>query len=312
MKSGWGLGCALLVLTACSSPTDGTPTLLAPTGTLLVDTPNGAQAGSYLVDVTTGALTQIASRGVPLRTTFVGGYSPVDHSVVGNAAPSSDRMNRIGRLNLATMVFDTLLEWAPEIWRGGYDLSPDARTLVLQTGGAGGVRLWTVDLARDTWTQRIDTVQRLDTVPLTGLRWTPDGRQVYALTEVYSLTVTELIRFTVATDHFEVLTSRTRYDFIPGLDGSPDGLRLVHTDGEGRLVLRDLRGNPLPGLPSAGPLPPVNGPAFSPDGNFVAFTSHGGPGLKTTIEILRLSDGTRWPIHLQTDFEFGIWLVDWF
>lgn len=312
MSGGKGLLCSLLAVVACGSPTDGTPPPHAPTGTLLVHTPNGAQRGTYLVDVTNGATTQIVEGLRPLSFPGTGGFTAVDHSVFGLAAPSADGMTRIGRLNLTTKVFDTLMEIPQGMWLGGHDLSPDAQALVLQTGGGGGVRLWTVDLASGTWTQRIDPLQRLDTVPLTSLKWTPNGRHVYALTEVYPHAVTELIRFTVATDEFEVLTPRTGYGIVPGLDVSPDGLRIVHTDGEGRLVFRDLLGNPLPGLPSAGPQPKVNQPIFSPDGNFVAFTTHVGPGVRTTIEILRLSDGTRWPLQLQADFEFGIATVDWF
>lgn len=301
---------SLCLLGACASPTQGTLPPSGPAGTLLVTALGGADQGSYLVELADGTVTRIIDGLSPLYFPGIGGYSAVDNSVFGAAYPDPDRRNRIGRLNLATMVFDTLLEWAPELWKGSLDLSSDGRTIVLQTGGAGGVRLWTVDLASGTWTQRIDTVQRLDTVPLTSLKWTPDARHVYALTEVYPLTVTELIRFTLATNEFEVLTPRTRYGIVPGVDVSPDGLRLVHSDGEGRLVFRDLLGNPLPDLPSAGPRPKTTQPVFSSDGRFVAFTVY--DGANPSIEIIRLSDGMRWPLELQKEFEFGIAVVDWF
>ncbi len=294
---------SLSVLTACTSPTGDTPPPDAPTGTLLMTAPNGDERGVYLVDVSSGTVTQIATQGSPLRVTWAGGYQTLDNSVVGNAGASNQF---ITKLFLTSGAVDTLLELPDSMWLGSYDLSPDGRKLAIQTGGTGGLRLWQVDLVSGSWERWIDAASGLDAVPLTGLKWTPDAKYVYALTEVYPAGTSELIRLSATTDESEILSASTDISIVPWLDIASDGTRLAHGQGDARLVFRDPSGKIIESLPTAGPT--IGRPVLSPDGRFVAFMTLGSEAR--SIEIMRLSDGSRWPLHIQEDFE--LWPVDWF
>jgi Tol biopolymer transport system component len=192
------------------------------------------------------------------------------------------------------------------MWLGSYDLSPDGRKLAIQTGGIGGIRLWQVDLVSGNWERWIDAASGLDAVPLTGLKWTPDAKYVYALTEVYPAGTSELVRLSATTDESEILSASTDISIVPWLDIASDGARLAHGQGDARLVFRDPSGKIIESLPTAGPT--IGRPVLSPDGRFVAFMTLGSEAR--SIEIMRLSDGSRWPLQIQEDFE--LWPVDWF
>jgi len=295
----------LALLAACGTPTAGTPSAPTPTGTLLFSAPNGDERGAYLINAATGAVTKIATRLEPIDVLLSGGYGGSANFVYGTV---NSRPRRIARINLANAAVDTILTMRSDGSLGAYDLSRDGRTMAIQTGEAEGVRLWTVDLASGTWTQRVDAVSRLDSIPLTGLRWTPDGAYLYALTEEFPPGQSRLIRLRVSDDHFEILTPATPISAIsPWLNISDDGRRLAVGSPDGRLVFRDLLGNELSNLPTAGPL--IGRPVFSPDGQFVVLMAYSSPG-ESRIEVIRLVDGVRFPLPIQANYE--LWVVDWF
>lgn len=295
----------LALVAACGTPTAGTPSAPTPKGTLLFSAPNYEYTGAYLVDAATGAITKIATGLDPIRVTQSGGYSAVGKSVYGTV---TSRPRRIARINLATSAVDTILTMRSNGLLGAYDLSRDGRTMAIQTGEAEGVRLWTVDLASGTWTQRVDAVNRLDSIPLTGLRWTPDGAYLYAFTEEFPPGQTRLIRMRLADNRFEVLTApQSISPLSPWLNISDDGRRLVVGSPDGRVVFRDLLGNLVGELPTPGLV--VGQPVLSPDGQFVVLMSYDA-AYRPTVQMVRVADGARFPLPIQANYE--LWTVDWF
>ena len=295
---------AALLSAACSgTPTDGGEPPPMPTGTILVATPNGAESGTYLVDIATGNLTKLATRRDPLTVALSGGYSAAGHFVYGTNATTP---RRIMRLPLAGGAADTLLAIPVNHSLGTYRLSPDGRTMAVQTATLE-VQLWTVDLETGTWTQRIDRVASLDTVPLTSLRWSPDGRSLLAVTENYPHP-SALVRMNLQDDRFDIISPTTPINISPWIDISPDGDVIAHGEAGGNLVFRDRNGAELGDYPNTTGL--IGRPIFSPDGKFVAYEEFGSPpDFQTTIMLMRLADGERWP--LQVDAEFEVWLSDW-
>src|SRR5690606_35942532 len=79
-----GLGFALVLAAACTgTPTGGGDPSATPTGSILVATPNGDEAGIYLVNVVTGRTTRIDVGAVPFTVSWQGGYSPHRNVVYG-------------------------------------------------------------------------------------------------------------------------------------------------------------------------------------------------------------------------------------
>src|SRR5690606_15426408 len=163
---------------------------------------------------------------------------------------------------------------------GAYHLSPDGRIMAVQTATLV-VQLWTVDLESGIWTQRIDAAAALDTIPLTGIRWSPDGQQLFAVTEVYPHPST-LMRIDLADDHFEVISPAAPINISPWLDVSPDGRVIAHGESSGSLTLRDTNGMVLTEYPET--LGFIGRPIFSADGKFLAYQEHSGaPNFTITI-----------------------------
>lgn len=307
MRTAW-VRLILAGTVACTgTPTGGGEPELTPAGTILAGSPNDPENGTYLIDVVTGAVTRIADRGDPLSVAFQGGYSTSGGFVYGRRSQPAPR--NFMKVEVASGSASTLLEVPdPDMLVGAYDLSADGGRLVLQTQDAqtGGIRVSTVDLATRTWTQISDAVGRLDTIPLGSIKWSLDGKNLYAVTEVYP-DRSELIKINVATSRFEIISPTTRDRAPLWLDISPDDQVLAHGDGTFKITFRDRDGTPLQGYPEI--QPGVSRPTFSPDGKFLAVQTFSATG-EDDIVLMRLSDGKRWPLKIEGDLT--LWLSDWF
>lgn len=304
MRPRW-LGLVLAMTVACSgAPTGGGDPPPSPTGTILVATPNGTESGTYLVDVGSGSLRKLASYRDPLTVALQGGYSIPGQFVYGTNGTTP---RRIMRLPLDGGPADTLLAIPAGHSIGAYHLSPDGRTMAVQTEAAAGIQLWTVDLLTVTWTQHADQVGGIDAIPLADIRWSSDERFLVALTELFP-DRSELVRIDLATNRFDIISPSTPITIVPSLDVSPDGQVIAHGDGAATITFRNPDGTLAAGFPD------IPGraarPTFSPDGKFLAYQQHApAPNFGITIMIMRLSDGARWPLEIDADFE--VWLSDW-
>lgn len=295
---------AAAAIVGCSnSPTSGGDHGPVPTGTILVGTPNGVERGAYLVDLATGGLEQIVSGISPFSIAFQGGYSAARNSVYGLSVADTQR---IVELNLASRAVDTVLMVPDRAWTGAYDISADGRTLAIQTATLV-VRLWTVDIGSGVWTQLVDHVGRIDTIPLASIRWSPDGKHLFVITEVFP-DRSELVRVDLDTERFAVISPVTPItNATPSLDVSADAQLISHGDGDGNVIFRDADGVMVSGLPN---IPGrVSRPRFSPDSRFLAYQEVLPLDHVIKIFMVRLSDGKRWELKMDADFE--VWLVDW-
>jgi Tol biopolymer transport system component len=274
---------------------------------MLVSTPNHPGYGTYLVDVESGAITKIANAQNPLSVAFDGGYSEGGQLVYGTSAMwLPQRINAISLVTGDTLLLATAP--APGTWLGPFRLSPDGSSLAAQLADGHGLHVVLMNIATGVMTPIVDRANAMDTLQFGSLRWTPDGRWLYGVTAVYEENRTELIRIELATDRFTVISPTTGYDWGAWLDLSPDGRILAHGDGDGNVHFRDRNGGLLRGFPDIGPR--ATKPIWSPDGKFLAYQQFGPPpSHELTIMIMRLSDGTRWPLEIDADFE--VWLSDW-
>lgn len=295
------------VLACTGSPTTGGEPEPTPTGTILVGTPNGSEAGTYLVDVETGAVTQIAAGGDPLSVAFSGGYSKLSGFVYGLRTQPEPR--HIMRVSLAQRDTAILLEQSDqELLVGTFDLNSGETSLAIQTlhWPTGKARLSSVNLDIGAWTPIVDADSRIDALPLTSIKWSPDGTTLYAVTELFP-DRSELVRIDLATQLFRVISPMTPISAPLSVDVSPDGGVLAHADGAGRTTFRDTDGNPLQGYPEL-PLRTLR-PTFSPDGKFMAYQMLLDGIGEGPIILMRLSDGKRWPLKINATFT--VWLSDW-
>ncbi len=299
----------LCLVVACSgSPTSAGDDGPVPTGIILAATPNGQEAGTYLIDIATGDLTQISDHGNPLSVAVEGRYSGASRFIYGRrTAPEPRDLMQLSLMRKDTAV---LLAWpTPDLLAGAYDLSADERLLAIQTLNWPSARsqLSIVDLALGTWTPIIDNANRIDTIPLTSIRWSPDGTRLYAVTDLWP-DRSELVRIDLSTQQFRTLSPVVKIDYEASVDVSLDGQLLAFGDAQGRVSFRDRDGDEVTGYPAvpAG----VSRPVFSPDGRFLAFQEFGpAPDGGISITLMRLSDGKRWPLKVNADFE--VWLSDW-
>lgn len=304
MRKPW-LALAIATAACSGTPTGGGEPQPTPVGTILAGSPNSPENGTYLIDIATGTATRVATGQDPLSVAFQGGYSAADRIVYGvSTLPPPDRIMAISMESGDTSVVIEMSD--ADSFIGAFHLSPDGRSLAIQTQywPTGKVRLSTVDLATRTWTPIVDAVGGLDTIPLASIRWSPDGRTVYAVTDLFP-DRSELIKIDLATQHFTIISPTTKVN--GSLDVSPDGQLIAHADGDGRITLRNPEGHPVSGLPEIASR--AIRPAFSPDGKFLSYQALASDGPRETI-LMRLSDGKRWPLKIEGDL--NLWLSDWF
>jgi Tol biopolymer transport system component len=297
-----------MIAAGCTgSPTGGGEPELLPTGTILAGSPNNPEYGSYLIDVETGTVTQIATRQNPFLVALQGGYSSRDDLVYGVRADSAT--GRVVAVSLTTGD-TTLLAEMPDDGHllGAVRLSPDGRTLAMQVWQWRIDKIETVliDLATGTWNRLVDQATGIDAIPLDSFRWAPDGRFLYALTEVFP-DRSELVRIDPTTAQFEIISPTTPITGPLWIDLSPDGKTVAHGDGSAAILYRDADGELLGGFPEVQPR--VMRPTWSPDGKFLAYQELGSEG-EGAIILMRLSDGKRWPLEIEGGLR--LWLADWF
>lgn len=298
---------SLGALASCSgAPTGGGDPEPMPTGTILAGTPNGVQRGTYLIDIASGAVTQIAQAGEPLSVAWQGGYSAARGSVIGTRAYPLP--NRVRAIELASGDTTTLFE-APSIddLTGAYAVSPSGSRLAIQTQHwpTGEITLSLIDLTTGSRTPIRDLVGGIDELPLRTIDWTPDESALFVTTDVYP-DRSEVVRIDLGTQEFRIVSPTTVVD--GDLDVSPDGRVVAHKDGSGRIILRGPDGVPLPQYPEIPGL--VMRPTFSPDGKFLAYQELSIESGEGDIILMRLSDGKRWTLKIQADVR--PWLSDWF
>lgn len=295
-----------VVLTGCSSPTEGNPPAPAPSGTILLQVNGGSESGTYLLDVTTGHRTKIAAIGEPLGVMSAsGGYSAEGNFVYGTTGRGPWG---IGRLALATGIFDTLLMFPRGHFPAVYDLSRDAQTLAVQVGEYGGLKVYTVHLPTNSWTPHIDAAARVDSLQFGGLRWSQDEQHLYAVTEIFPDGGSQLVRLELRSDRFDILSAEPTFAYAPWLSVAPNGTQIAHGTGEGKVIFRNLSGLPLD---QPIPIEPrISRPIYSPDGRFVAFTTYS-PDYDSKIEVMRLADGARLSLTNQQSIG-GSRALDWF
>lgn len=303
MKSSWYVVLISSALACTGSPTHGGEPEPTPTGTILVGTPNGPEAGTYLVDIVTGSVTTVDAGSPPLSVAWQGGYSKARDVIYGTSvsAPLD-----ILTLPLGGGTPSTLLAIPASASPGAYDISVDGQRLAIQIA-ASTVQLWSVDLGTGTWTRHRDQVAGIDTIPLSRLRWSPDGHHLFALIDLFPVR-SELVRIDLQTDEFQVISPATPVRIVTSVDVSPDGRTVAHGDGMAHIIFRNPDGDPLPGFPE---IPgTVSRPTFSPDGKFIAFQEFDPEqDYRISIILMRLSDGKRWPLKVNAEFE--VWLSDW-
>lgn len=295
------------ILVACQGTPTGSGTAeLLPEGRILAASPNNPENGSYLIDVETGAVTRIASLQNPFTVAFQGGYSAASNLIYGVRVDSTtDLVTGVSLTSGDTLLLAVMPDNGHLL--GTVRLSPDGRTLAVQIWQwrIDKIELVTIDLATGTWTRIVDQATGIDAIPLTSLRWAPDGRFLYTLTEVFP-DRSELVRIDLATNEFEILSPTTQINWSLWIDLSPDGKTVAHGDGSGRILFRNTDGEELDGYPEV--LPPVMRPTWSPDGKFLAYQELGPEG-EGAIILMRLSDGKRWPLQIEGDL--NLWLADW-
>lgn len=301
------LAAAALATTACTGvPTGGNDPEPTPTGTILAGSPNEPEDGSYLINVETGSVKRIATGQNPFTVAFQGGYSEPERFVYGIRADSAT--NRVVAVSLVSG--DTLLLAAmpdEDHLLGAIRLSPDGQTLAAQIWQwrIDKIELVLIDLATGTWTRLVDQVTGIDALPLASLAWSPDGRHLYVLTEVFP-DRSELVQVSLGSGLFEIISPTTPINGPLWLDISPDGQTIAHGHGDGEIVFRNADGGELIGLPEL--MPRVGRPVWSPDGEFIAYQELGSGGERAIV-LMRLSDGKRWPLEIEGDL--NLWLSDW-
>jgi Tol biopolymer transport system component len=251
-------------------------------------------------DLTTLAVTGPAVPVVPgvvSSTTSGGAQVEVSHSgtleyVPGGENTSTSPLDWLTRDGKTTPLRATAANWS------GVQIAPDGRRLAFSLADAANFDVWTYDAAREALT-RLTFDPGLDTTPV----WTPDGqRLVYSASRGGTAQNLYLQRADGGGDATRLTTSLN-----PQYPGSwdPSGRFLAFQEGRPRtgsdvLILR-LEGDEASGWKPGAPTVFLSGPfaeqqpRFSPDGQWLAYTSNESGGTEIYVRPFP-GPGGKWQI----------------
>lgn len=243
--------------------------------------PTGLHGGRIIFTCTRGdynhlcMVNQDGSGLLRLTDTFANDYYPAFSPLGGAIAFASNRS--LGTFDLYFMVLSTssILQLTDEIGNAfSPDFSPDGENVVFANREEEGqTSLWIVERSGEHLRKLYEGPNYGGLTSIVGAAWSPDGHMI-----AFAMSTTQLFEYDIflidSEDNQPPRQLNTGLLGITGsLDWSPDGSSLLISagpPGDKDIFILNLIGNKITRLTSGGN---NNSPAWSPDGQWVAYNS---------------------------------------